>query len=68
MPRYRLLVVLAAITTLRFGELAALRRRDIGLEALTVTAADCKQSAAVVIEQATREFPNFDDTIMELCR
>ncbi|MFF8651129.1 SMI1/KNR4 family protein [Streptomyces griseoluteus] len=31
-------------------------------------AADCKQSAAVIIEQATREFPDFDDTIMELCR
>jgi integrase len=28
-PRYRLLVLLAAFTTLRFGELAALRRRDI---------------------------------------
>lgn len=36
-PRYRLLVLLAAFTTLRFGELAALRRRDIDLEALTVT-------------------------------
>ncbi|MGW0872443.1 SMI1/KNR4 family protein [Streptomyces sp. NPDC002740] len=31
-------------------------------------AADRPQSAAVVIEQATREFPDFDDTIMELCR
>ncbi|MET7764903.1 tyrosine-type recombinase/integrase [Streptomyces sp. NPDC005393] len=28
-PRYRLLVVLAAFTGLRFGELAALRRRDV---------------------------------------
>lgn len=28
-PRYRLLVLLAAFTTLRFGELASLRRRDI---------------------------------------
>ncbi|MFJ9023601.1 tyrosine-type recombinase/integrase [Streptomyces sp. NPDC102259] len=36
-PRYRLLVLLAAFTTLRFGELAALRRRDINLEALTVS-------------------------------
>ncbi|CAL9535119.1 hypothetical protein SUDANB126_04122 [Streptomyces sp. enrichment culture] len=36
-PRYRLLVLLAAFTTLRFGELAALRRRDIDLEGLTVT-------------------------------
>ncbi|WP_225656047.1 tyrosine-type recombinase/integrase [Streptomyces pseudogriseolus] len=35
-PRYRLLVLLAAFTTLRFGELAALRRRDIDLEGLTV--------------------------------
>jgi hypothetical protein len=31
-------------------------------------AADCKQSPAAVIKQATREFPDFDDTIMELCR
>ncbi|PJM93084.1 tyrosine-type recombinase/integrase [Streptomyces sp. CB01373] len=36
-PRFRLLVLLAAFTTLRFGELAALRRRDIDLESLTVT-------------------------------
>lgn len=28
-PRYRLLVLLAAFTTLRFGELASLRRRDV---------------------------------------
>ncbi|WP_314218857.1 MULTISPECIES: SMI1/KNR4 family protein [Streptomyces] len=31
-------------------------------------AADQQQPAAAVIEQATREFPDFDDTIMELCR
>jgi hypothetical protein len=31
-------------------------------------AADRQQSATAVIEQATREFPDFDDTIMELCR
>ncbi|MGW3313938.1 SMI1/KNR4 family protein [Streptomyces sp. NPDC001073] len=31
-------------------------------------AADRQQSAAAVIEQATREFPDFDDTIMALCR
>ncbi|MHC5702388.1 tyrosine-type recombinase/integrase [Streptomyces tirandamycinicus] len=30
-PRYRLLVLLAAFTTLRFGELASLRRRDVDL-------------------------------------
>lgn len=36
-PRYRLLVLLAAFTTLRFGELAALRRRDLDEEGLTVT-------------------------------
>ncbi|MDX3575911.1 tyrosine-type recombinase/integrase [Streptomyces sp. FL07-04A] len=36
-PRYRLLVLLAAFTTLRFGELAALRRRDVDLERLTVS-------------------------------
>ncbi|MCF3131133.1 SMI1/KNR4 family protein [Streptomyces olivochromogenes] len=31
-------------------------------------AADRKQPGTVVIEQATHEFPDFDDTIMELCR
>jgi len=31
-PRWRALVLLAAFTTLRFGELAALRRRDIDRE------------------------------------
>ncbi|MCX4454766.1 site-specific integrase [Streptomyces sp. NBC_01728] len=36
-PRYRLLVLLAAFTTLRFGELAALRRRDVDLEGMTVS-------------------------------
>ncbi|MER5436781.1 tyrosine-type recombinase/integrase [Streptomyces sp. NPDC002588] len=35
--RYRLLILLAAFTTLRFGELAALRRRDIDLEGMTVS-------------------------------
>ncbi|MEW2139973.1 tyrosine-type recombinase/integrase [Streptomyces sp. NPDC005409] len=30
-PHYRLLVLLAAFTTLRFGELASLRRRDLDL-------------------------------------
>ena len=34
--RYRALVLPAAFTTLRFGELAALRRRDVDLESLTV--------------------------------
>ncbi|MGH3526244.1 MAG: site-specific integrase, partial [Pseudonocardiaceae bacterium] len=28
-PRYRLLVLLGALTSLRFGEFAALRRRDV---------------------------------------
>ncbi|MFJ7910022.1 tyrosine-type recombinase/integrase [Kitasatospora sp. NPDC096204] len=32
-PRWRALVLIAAFTTLRFGELAALRRRDVDLEA-----------------------------------
>ncbi|MFE7778138.1 hypothetical protein ACFU5O_30395 [Streptomyces sp. NPDC057445] len=27
-----------------------------------------RRSAATVIELATQEFPEFDDTIMELCR
>lgn len=31
-------------------------------------APDRRQAAATVIEQATAEFPDFDDTIMELCR
>ncbi|MEU9150184.1 SMI1/KNR4 family protein [Streptomyces sp. NPDC048417] len=31
-------------------------------------AADHRQSAVAVIEQATQEFPDFDDTVMELCR
>jgi integrase len=31
-PRYRLLVLLAALTSLRFGEFAALRRRDVDLD------------------------------------
>ncbi|WP_374204164.1 hypothetical protein [Streptomyces sp. HPF1205] len=30
-PRYRLLVLLAAFTTLRFGEPASLRRKDVDL-------------------------------------
>ena len=32
-PRYRLLVLLGALTSLRFGEFAALRRRDVTVEA-----------------------------------
>jgi integrase len=32
-PRYRILILFASFTTLRFGELAALRRRDIDLAA-----------------------------------
>ncbi|MEV6782200.1 tyrosine-type recombinase/integrase [Streptomyces sp. NPDC051098] len=35
-PRYRLLVLLAAFTTLRFGELASLRRRDIDVSGRVV--------------------------------
>ncbi|MFI1482944.1 SMI1/KNR4 family protein [Streptomyces sp. NPDC020747] len=31
-------------------------------------APDHRAPAAAVIEQATREFPDFDDTIMEFCR
>ncbi|MGH3972938.1 MAG: tyrosine-type recombinase/integrase [Pseudonocardiaceae bacterium] len=31
-PRYRLLVLLGALTSLRFGEFAALRRRDVDVE------------------------------------
>ncbi|WP_229894996.1 tyrosine-type recombinase/integrase [Streptomyces galilaeus] len=41
-PRYRLLVLLAAFTTLRFGELAALRRRGIDLEGLAVSVRRCQ--------------------------
>ena len=36
-PRYRMLVLLAAWTGLRFGELAALERDDVDLDAGTVT-------------------------------
>ena len=36
-PRYRLMVLLGAFTTLRFGELAALRRSDVDTTALTVS-------------------------------
>ncbi|MER6479936.1 tyrosine-type recombinase/integrase [Streptomyces filamentosus] len=35
-PRYRVLVLLAAFTTLRFGELASLRRRDLDLSRCVV--------------------------------
>ncbi|GAA1263576.1 site-specific integrase [Kitasatospora nipponensis] len=35
-PRWRALVLLTAFTTLRFGELAALRRRDVDLESRLV--------------------------------
>lgn len=38
-PRYRALVLLAAFTGLRFGELRALRRKRLDLEASTVTVA-----------------------------
>ncbi|MDO0936034.1 hypothetical protein QQY66_31670 [Streptomyces sp. DG2A-72] len=31
-------------------------------------APDRRASAAAIIAQATREFPDFDDTIMKLCR
>lgn len=36
-PRFRVLILLAAFCALRFGELAALQRRDIDLEARTVS-------------------------------
>ena len=38
-PRYRALVLLGAFGSLRWGELAALRRRDVDLQALTITVA-----------------------------
>lgn len=41
------------------GELAAIAEQFAALHRAT---------AAVVIDQATREFPDFDDTMMELCR
>ncbi|MFB7444362.1 tyrosine-type recombinase/integrase [Streptomyces mirabilis] len=46
-PRYRLLVLLAAFTTLRFEELAALRRKDIDLT-----------SRLVVVRRAQAELQN----------
>lgn len=36
-PRYRVLVLLAAFGTLRFGELAAMRRRDLDLSARLIS-------------------------------
>ncbi|KOT81879.1 hypothetical protein ADK70_25740 [Streptomyces rimosus subsp. pseudoverticillatus] len=42
---------------------------DRALEAVAEQfAPDRRASATAVIEQATREFPHFDDTIMALCR
>ena len=35
-PRYRALVLLATFTSLRWGELCALRRKDISLDTRTV--------------------------------
>ncbi|MGW1067312.1 tyrosine-type recombinase/integrase [Streptomyces aureus] len=46
-PRYRLLVLLAAFTGLRFGELASLRRRDVDTE-----------NAALMVRRSQAEMQN----------
>jgi integrase len=55
-PRYRTLVLLAAFASLRWGELAALRRADIGMGAGTVTVAQSlNELPAVAIASARRK-------------
>jgi integrase len=50
-------VLLAAFTTLRFGELAALRRRDNDLEGLTVTVAVLRPSCRTAGSSKRRRSP-----------
>ncbi|WP_428953059.1 tyrosine-type recombinase/integrase [Streptomyces sp. cg35] len=55
-PRYRLLVLFAAFTTLRFGELASLRRRDVDTEnaALTVRRAQAEMQTGALFDKAPK--------------
>ncbi|MEU8527899.1 tyrosine-type recombinase/integrase [Streptomyces sp. NPDC048629] len=54
--RYRLLVLLAAFTGLRFGELAALRRRDIDPEnaVLTVQRSQAEMQTGALLDKAPK--------------
>ena len=55
-PRYRLLVLLAAFTGLRFGELASLRRRDIDTEngALMVRRSQAEMQTGALFDKAPK--------------
>ncbi|MGI5139191.1 MULTISPECIES: tyrosine-type recombinase/integrase [unclassified Streptomyces] len=55
-PRYRLLVLLAAFTGLRFGELASLRRRDVDTEngALMVQRAQAEMQTGALFDKAPK--------------
>ncbi|MFG2474158.1 tyrosine-type recombinase/integrase [Streptomyces fagopyri] len=55
-PRYRLLVLLAAFTGLRFGELASLRRRDVDTAnaALMVRRSQAEMQTGVLFDKAPK--------------
>jgi integrase len=55
-PRYRLLVLLAAFTGLRFGELASLRRRDVETEnaALMVRRSQAEMQTGALFDKAPK--------------
>ncbi|MDF6043788.1 hypothetical protein LRD69_16950 [Streptomyces sp. JH14] len=55
-PRYRLLVLLAAFTTLWFGELASLRRRDIDVTGRVIVAqrAQAERQGAKLFDKAPK--------------
>ncbi|MFE0804324.1 tyrosine-type recombinase/integrase [Streptomyces sp. NPDC058812] len=55
-PRYRLLVLLAAFTGLRFGELASLRRRDVDTEnaALMVRRSQAEMQTGALFDKAPK--------------
>ncbi|MEY9875999.1 integrase [Streptacidiphilus sp. MAP12-33] len=60
-PQWRALILLAAFTTLRFGEFAALRRRDVDLEArvLWVRRNQAELSSGKLIEKAPKSRAGF---------
>ncbi|MFR9755522.1 tyrosine-type recombinase/integrase [Streptomyces sp. TR06-5] len=55
-PRYRLLVLLAAFTGLRFGELASLRCRDVDTDvaAVTVRRSQAEMQTGVLVDKAPK--------------
>ncbi|KIZ13549.1 tyrosine-type recombinase/integrase [Streptomyces natalensis] len=55
-PRYRLLVLLAAFTGLRFGELASLRRRDVDTDnaALMVRRSQAEMQTGALFDKAPK--------------